>query len=268
MSQDKVPGGELQLEGPPATLSVLKALCQRGLTPVTDHERWIRSKEISKSDRSAHEMKVIAKVIEALVMTDQLNLPNLKGGTLASTMATHQGGSPAVTTHAVQRNPGRLVKSLSSGNAVAEHVEAKDVARLPRTNQARSRAVRVVGPTSAREMNAKGQSFETSSSLMGKTGIQFPLMSDGGTFFQLPKIQAKAGPNIGHSMSVHSKRRYRRRKDWSDDMEVYPHMKVVPMGWSWSMYFAQRIHQRQAGRCTTAQRRCSRPVAPGRFSST
>ena len=27
--------------------------------------------------------------------------------------------------------------------------------------------------------------------------------------------------------------------------EVYPQMKVVPMGWSWSMFFAQRIHQHQ-----------------------
>ena len=27
--------------------------------------------------------------------------------------------------------------------------------------------------------------------------------------------------------------------------EVYPQMKVVPMGWSWAMFFAQRIHQHQ-----------------------
>ena len=38
--------------------------------------------EISKNDRSIYEMEVIAKVVEAFVMTDQLNLPNLKGGEL------------------------------------------------------------------------------------------------------------------------------------------------------------------------------------------
>ena len=38
--------------------------------------------EISKNDRSIYEMEVIAKVLEAFIMTDQLNLPNLKGGEL------------------------------------------------------------------------------------------------------------------------------------------------------------------------------------------
>ena len=82
MTQDKMPGGGLQLEGPPTTLKVLKSLASRSLTPVTDHERWIRSSEISKSDRSIYEMEVLARVIEAFVMVDQVNLPNLKGGQL------------------------------------------------------------------------------------------------------------------------------------------------------------------------------------------
>ena len=82
MSCDKLPGGELQLEGPATTLEVLKSLCIRSLTPVTDHERWIRSSEISKTDRSIYEMEVLSKVIEAFVMVDQVNLPNLKGGEL------------------------------------------------------------------------------------------------------------------------------------------------------------------------------------------
>ena len=30
---------------------------------------------------------------------------------------------------------------------------------------------------------------------------------------------------------------------WASDAVVYPQMKVVPMGWSWAMFFAQRIHQ-------------------------
>ena len=42
----------------------------------------IRSSEISKSDRSIYEMEVLARVIEAFVMVDQVNLPNLKGGEL------------------------------------------------------------------------------------------------------------------------------------------------------------------------------------------
>ena len=49
---------------------------------MTDHERWIRSSEISKTDRSIYEMEVLSKVIEAFVMVDQVNLPNLKGGEL------------------------------------------------------------------------------------------------------------------------------------------------------------------------------------------
>ena len=82
MSQDKVPGGELQLQGPATTLDVLKGLSSRNLTPITDHERWIRSQEITRNDRSIYEMEVLSRVIEALVMVDQVNLPNLKGGEL------------------------------------------------------------------------------------------------------------------------------------------------------------------------------------------
>ena len=37
------------------------------------------------------------------------------------------------------------------------------------------------------------------------------------------------------------------RQSFSDDVEnVYPSMRVVPMGWSWAMWVAQRIHQHQA----------------------
>jgi hypothetical protein len=82
MTQDKMPGGNLQLEGPATSLDVLKSLASRSLTLITDHERWIRNSEISKNDRSIYEMEVIAKVLEAFIMTDQLNLPNLKGGEL------------------------------------------------------------------------------------------------------------------------------------------------------------------------------------------
>ena len=42
MTQDKMPGGNLQLEGPATSLDVLKSLASRSLTLITDHERWIR----------------------------------------------------------------------------------------------------------------------------------------------------------------------------------------------------------------------------------
>lgn len=31
----------------------------------------------------------------------------------------------------------------------------------------------------------------------------------------------------------------------SDHIDIFPQMRVVPMGWNWAMYFAQRIHQHQ-----------------------
>eukprot|EP00438_Fugacium_kawagutii_P025699 Skav229290 [mRNA] locus=scaffold544:87897:88883:+ [translate_table: standard] len=82
MSADELPGGKLQLEGPSTAIQVLRSLTSRGLTPITDHERWVRSSEIAKQDRSLYEMEVLARVLEAMVMVDQLNVPNLKSGEL------------------------------------------------------------------------------------------------------------------------------------------------------------------------------------------
>ena len=82
MSQDSMPGGGLQLDGPPSCLGVLKGMVARGLTPVTDHERWVRTSELAKGDRSVYEMEVITRVMEALVMIDQVNVPNLVGAEL------------------------------------------------------------------------------------------------------------------------------------------------------------------------------------------
>eukprot|EP00439_Symbiodinium_sp_Y106_P030600 s4760_g3.t1 len=79
MSQDAMPGGELQLDGPASALEVLKGMVQRGLTPVTDHEHWMRTSEASRSDRSVYEMEVITRTLEAFCIIDQLNIPNLKG---------------------------------------------------------------------------------------------------------------------------------------------------------------------------------------------
>ena len=79
MIQDEMPGGSLQLDGPPSTLGVLKSIVSRVLTPVTDHEHWIRTHEFPRGDRSIYELEVITRCIEAFAMVDQLNLPNSKG---------------------------------------------------------------------------------------------------------------------------------------------------------------------------------------------
>lgn len=80
MSQDDMPGGGLLLDGLPSTLAVLKSMVARGLTPVTDHEHWVRTHDLPRGDRSAiYEMEVIARALEAFSMNDQLNLPNSRG---------------------------------------------------------------------------------------------------------------------------------------------------------------------------------------------
>lgn len=79
MTQDEMPGGALQLDGPPSTLGVLKGIVSRGLTPVTDHEHWIRTNEFPRGDRSIYELEVVTRCLEAFAMVDQINLPNSKG---------------------------------------------------------------------------------------------------------------------------------------------------------------------------------------------
>ena len=78
MKQVDMPGGGLQLDGPPSSLSVLRGMVSRGLT-VTDHEHWVRTHDALKGDRSIYEMEVITRAIEAFCMVDQVNVPNLKG---------------------------------------------------------------------------------------------------------------------------------------------------------------------------------------------
>ena len=70
------------LDGPPSALNVLKSMVARGLTPVTDHEHWLRTHDIPKGDRSQYEMEVVTRVLEALIMNDQANIPNLRGAEL------------------------------------------------------------------------------------------------------------------------------------------------------------------------------------------
>ena len=79
MTTNAMPGGGLQLDGPASSLDVLKGMVARGLTPVTDHERWVRANELPRGDRSVYEMEVITRVLEAFVMIDQINVPNLTG---------------------------------------------------------------------------------------------------------------------------------------------------------------------------------------------
>ena len=79
MRQVSMPGGGLQLDGPVSSLGVLKGMVSRGLTPVTDHEHWVRTHETLRGDRSIYEMEVITRALEAFIMVDQLNIPNLKG---------------------------------------------------------------------------------------------------------------------------------------------------------------------------------------------
>ena len=70
-----MPEGKLQLDGPPSA----RAMVLRGLTPVTDHEHWVRTHDLAKGDRPVYEMEVIARVLEACITADQVNIPNLKG---------------------------------------------------------------------------------------------------------------------------------------------------------------------------------------------
>ena len=73
MRLDEMPGGGLMLDGPPSALAVMKGIVARGLTPVTDHEYWV------KGDRSLYEMEVIARALQAFATQDQINVPNSRG---------------------------------------------------------------------------------------------------------------------------------------------------------------------------------------------
>eukprot|EP00435_Cladocopium_sp_Y103_P029379 s1915_g7.t1 len=79
MTQDSMPGGGLMLDGPPSALPVLKGMVARGLTPVTDHEHWVRTHESLKGDRSLYEMEVLTRALEAFATQDQINVPNSRG---------------------------------------------------------------------------------------------------------------------------------------------------------------------------------------------
>ena len=76
---DAPQGGGLQLSGPPTCLNFMKGLRDQGFTPTTFHEHWIRSSDIPKGDRSTYEHECLARILEALVCVDQINVPALQG---------------------------------------------------------------------------------------------------------------------------------------------------------------------------------------------
>ena len=79
MTQDNMPGGGLMLDGPASALGVLKGMVARGLTPITDHEHWVRTHDGLRGDRSVYEMEVITRALEAFATVDQINIPNSRG---------------------------------------------------------------------------------------------------------------------------------------------------------------------------------------------
>ena len=47
MVQHNMPGGGLHLDGPASGLAVWQSVVSQGLTPVMDHERWVRSSDLA-----------------------------------------------------------------------------------------------------------------------------------------------------------------------------------------------------------------------------
>eukprot|EP00973_Karenia_brevis_P090583 12403313-Karenia_brevis.AAC.1 len=55
---------------------------ESGLTPVTHHERWVRTSGVPQGDRSVYEHEVITRVLESMLQVDQLNVPALQSAEL------------------------------------------------------------------------------------------------------------------------------------------------------------------------------------------
>ncbi|CAK9009883.1 Ankyrin-1 [Durusdinium trenchii] len=75
-------GGGLQLTGPPTALKILKDLRDQAFTPSTFHEHWMQSSDIPKGDRSTYEHECLSRILESMVMVDQLNAPALQSAEL------------------------------------------------------------------------------------------------------------------------------------------------------------------------------------------
>ena len=68
-------GGGIQPTGPPTALKLLKDMRDQAFTPSTFHEHWVRTAEIPKSDHSVFEHECLSRILESLVVVDQLNAP-------------------------------------------------------------------------------------------------------------------------------------------------------------------------------------------------
>lgn len=75
-------GGGIQLTGPRTAMRLLKDLREQSFTPGTFHEYWLRTSDISKGDRSVYEHECLSRILESMLVTDQLNAPALQSAEL------------------------------------------------------------------------------------------------------------------------------------------------------------------------------------------
>ncbi|CAE7708857.1 AMY1.1 [Symbiodinium sp. CCMP2592] len=82
MDDDPPQGGGLQLSGPSSALKLLKDMRDQQFTPSTFHEHWLRTSEIPRGDRSTYEHECLSRIMDAMIMVDQLNVPALQSAEL------------------------------------------------------------------------------------------------------------------------------------------------------------------------------------------
>ena len=75
-------GGGLQLTGPATSLKLMKELRDQAMTPSSFHEYWLRTAEIPRGDRSLYEHECLSRILESMVVVDQLNVPALQSAEL------------------------------------------------------------------------------------------------------------------------------------------------------------------------------------------
>ena len=82
MNGDPFEGGGLQLNGPSSALKLLKDMRDQQITPSTYHEHWVRSSEVPRGDRSIYEHEVLSRILDSMIMVDQLDAPALQSAEL------------------------------------------------------------------------------------------------------------------------------------------------------------------------------------------
>ena len=75
MNGDPPQGGGLQLNGPSSALKLLKDMRDQ-------QEHWVRSSEVPRGDRSIYEHEVLSRILDSMIMVDQLNVPALQSAEL------------------------------------------------------------------------------------------------------------------------------------------------------------------------------------------